>query len=69
MDKVKSILKWICNIMMFLGAVYAGLGAIWHFPLTHEMSQSIIVICGLLGAYFGIDTAYAQYKRKKMWYK
>lgn len=49
-NKVYDFLKWVALILFpGLGALYFGLGQIWHFPAVEEVVGSITVVDTFLG--------------------
>lgn len=56
-NKTYDVLKWITLIVLpALGTAYFALAGIWGLPYADQVSQTIIVICTLLGALLGVST-------------
>lgn len=51
MKKIKKIAKYVSNILAIINALILGLDPIWHIPYATQISQSIIVIIGVIGTY------------------
>lgn len=51
MKKIKIILKYVTNILAIINALILGLDPIWHIPYATKISQTIIVIIGIIGTY------------------
>lgn len=51
MKKIKTISKYITNILAIINALILGLDPIWHIPYATQISQTIIVIIGIIGTY------------------
>lgn len=49
-EKIKTISKYTMNILAFVNALLIGLSPIWGWNLD-KITDSIAVICGLIGAY------------------
>lgn len=50
-EKIKTIAKYVVNCLAIINALLLGLNPIWTIPYTTEISQTIIVIIGVLGTY------------------
>jgi hypothetical protein len=51
MEKVKKIAKYTTNILAILNALILGLNPIWNIPYATKISETIIVIVGVIGVY------------------
>jgi hypothetical protein len=51
MEKVKKIAKYTTNILAILNAFILGLNPIWNIPYATKISETIIVIVGVIGVY------------------
>lgn len=51
MEKVKKIAKYTTNILAILNALLIGLDPIWKIPYSSKISETIIVVIGVSGAY------------------
>jgi hypothetical protein len=51
MKKVKKIAKYTTNILAILNALILGLNPIWNIPYATKISETIIVIVGVIGVY------------------
>lgn len=51
MEKVKTIAKYVTNILAIINALLLGLDPIWHIPYADKISATIIVIIGVTGTY------------------
>lgn len=49
-DKIKTISKYVMNIMAFFNAVLIGLSPIWGWNLN-KITDSIGILIGLIGAW------------------
>lgn len=49
-EKIKTISKYVMNIMAFINAILVGLSPIWGWKLD-KITDSIVVLVGLIGAY------------------
>ena len=48
---MKKIMKYATNILAIINALILGLHPIWNIPYSDKMSQTIIVIIGVIGTY------------------
>ena len=51
MEKFKTIVKYITNILAIINALLLGLDPIWHIPYCDKISATIIVVIGVCGTY------------------
>lgn len=51
MEKVKKIAKYTTNILAIINALILGLNPIWNIPYATKISETIIVIVGVIGVY------------------
>lgn len=56
-NKTYDIINKINRWLPALGAAYAGLSAIWGWPLSDEVTKTISVACALIAATLEISTA------------
>jgi hypothetical protein len=49
-EKIKTISKYVMNILAFINAILVGLSPIWGWNLD-KITDSIVVLVGLIGAY------------------
>lgn len=50
MEKLKTISKYVMNILSMINAIIIGLSPIWDWQLD-KITDSIVVITGVLGLY------------------
>ena len=50
-DKIKKVAKYTTNILAIVNALILGLDPIWGIPYAHEISNTFIVIIGVIGTY------------------
>ena len=56
-DRVYSILKWICLVVLpALATLWFTLGKIWGFPYLAEVEGTIVAIDTFLGCLIGVST-------------
>ena len=48
---MKKIMKYATNILAIINALILGLHPIWNIPYSDKISQTIIVIIGVIGTY------------------
>lgn len=51
MEKIKTIAKYVVNVLAMVNALIIGLAPIWNIPYAEKISQTIIVVVGVLGTY------------------
>lgn len=51
MKKLKTISKYITNILAIINALLLGLAPIWNIPYVDEITGSITVVIGVIGTY------------------
>lgn len=51
MEKVKKIAKYTTNILAIINAFILGLNPIWNIPYATKISETIIVVIGVIGVY------------------
>ncbi len=49
-EKIKTISKYVMNIMAFINAILVGLAPIWGWNLD-KVTDTLVVLGGLIGAY------------------
>ena len=49
-QKIKTISKYVMNIMAFVNAILVGLAPIWGWNLD-KITDTLVVLGGLIGAY------------------
>lgn len=57
MKKIKKISKYITNILAIINALIIGLDPIWNIPYANKISETIIVIIGIISTYLLGDKA------------
>ena len=57
MEKVKKIAKYITNALAIINALLIGLDPIWNIPYATQISETIIVVVGVIGVYLLGDKA------------
>lgn len=50
MEKVKTISKYVMNILAMINALLVGLSPIWNWKLD-KITDSLVVITGVIGFY------------------
>ena len=48
---IKKIAKYATNILAIINALIIGLSPIWSIPYAHKVSETIIVLIGIIGTY------------------
>lgn len=48
---MKKTIKYITNILAVINALILGLSPIWKIPYATEISETIIVVIGVIGTY------------------
>ena len=48
---IKTISKYVTNILAIVNALILGLDPIWNIPYASEITQTIIVLIGIIGTY------------------
>lgn len=49
-EKIKTISKYVMNILAFINAILVGLSPIWGWQID-KLTDSIVIIVGLIGAW------------------
>ena len=49
-NKIKTVSKYVMNILAFINALLVGLSPIWGWHLD-RLTDSIVVITGIIGLY------------------
>lgn len=49
-EKIKTVSKYVMNILAFINALLVGLSPIWGWHLD-RLTDSIVVITGIIGLY------------------
>lgn len=57
MEKVKKIAKYVTNALAIINALLIGLDPIWNIPYATQISETIIVVVGVIGVYLLGDKA------------
>ena len=50
-EKVKTISKYVTNILAIVNALLIGLDPIWNIPYCDKITATITVIIGVTGTY------------------
>ena len=51
MEKVKTIAKYVTNVLAIINALLVGLDPIWNIPFADKVSETIIVVMAVIGTY------------------
>ncbi len=51
MKKVKTIAKYVTNILAIINALLVGLDPIWNIPYADKISETLIVVMAVIGTY------------------
>lgn len=51
MEKIKKIAKYTTNILAIVNALIVGLAPIWNIPYADKISDTSLVIMGVIGTY------------------
>lgn len=51
MEKVKTISKYVVNILAIVNALIIGLDPIWGIPMATEISETLTVVMAVMGTY------------------
>lgn len=65
MGKVKTISKYVVNILVVVDALLLGLAPIWGIPYVDKISATITVITGVAGGYLLGNKTVATIKKGK----
>ena len=57
MKKIKTIAKYVTNALAIINALLIGLDPIWNIPYATKISDTIIVVVGVIGVYLLGDKA------------
>lgn len=64
MEKVKKVAKYVTNFLAIINALLLGLAPIWGWSWSGKISDTIIVIMGVIGTYLLGDKAVKTIKEK-----
>ena len=64
MEKVKKIAKYVTNALAIINALLIGLDPIWDIPYATQISETIIVVVGVIGVYLLGDKAVTKIAHK-----
>lgn len=64
MEKVKKVAKYVTNLLAIINALLLGLAPIWGWSWSGKISDTIIVIMGVIGTYLLGDKAVKTIKEK-----
>ena len=64
-EKLKKIAKYTTNILAIISALMVGLEPIWNIPYANEISETALVIMGVIGTYLLGQKAVAKSKEGK----
>jgi hypothetical protein len=64
MEKVKKIAKYVTNALAIINALLIGLDPIWNIPYATKISDTIIVVVGVIGVYLLGDKAVTKIAKK-----
>lgn len=64
MKKFKTIAKYVTNALAIINALLIGLDPIWNIPYATKISDTIIVIVGVIGGYLLGDKAVTKIAHK-----
>lgn len=64
MEKVKKVAKYVTNFLAIVNALLLGLAPIWGWSWSGKISDTIIVIMGVIGTYLLGDKAVKTIKEK-----
>lgn len=57
-NKVYDILKWVCMVCLpAIGVALISLSKIWGIPYAQQITDTIMVVCTLIGSLLGISSA------------
>ena len=51
MEKIKTIAKYVTNVLAIINALLVGLDPIWNIPFADKVSETIIVVMAVIGTY------------------
>lgn len=51
MEKIKKIAKYVTNMLAIINALILGLDPIWGIPYADEITETNIVLIGVIGTY------------------
>lgn len=50
-EKIKTISKYLVNILTVFNALLLALDEVWNFAFTDKLSGTLLAICGVISVY------------------
>lgn len=63
MAKIKTISKYLTNILAIINALLIGLNPIWNIPYCDKITDTIAVVIAVIGTYLLGDKAVKTIKK------